>query len=96
MTTVAWMERLSIRCGKFTVCSFIRSSQSFLNPGSGAEREIPRYQRRGAIIVLGMFALAKREIVIERTETLLRIGLGPHGKVNYVTLSRIVNPIDNE
>ena len=48
---------------------------------SGADREIPRYQRRGAIIVLGMFALAKREIVTERTDTLLKVGLGSLGKV---------------
>lgn len=48
----------------------------------GAEREIPRFQRRGAIIVLGMFALARSEIVTDRVDTLLRIGLGPLGRVS--------------
>ena len=47
----------------------------------GADRDIPRFQRRGAIIVLGMFAVARREIVTDRTDTLLKIGLGPLGKV---------------
>jgi condensin complex subunit 1 len=39
-------------------------------------------QRRGAIIILGMLAVAKREVVTERVDTLLKIGLGPLGKVN--------------
>jgi condensin complex subunit 1 len=47
-----------------------------------AEREIPRFQRRGAIIVLGMFALARSEIITDRVETLLRIGLGSLGRVS--------------
>ncbi|KAF8309106.1 hypothetical protein DL93DRAFT_2063311 [Clavulina sp. PMI_390] len=49
-----------------------------------ADREIPRFQRRGAIIVLGMFALAKGEIVTDRVDTLLRIGLGPLGRTDLV------------
>lgn len=48
----------------------------------GADQEIPRVQRRGAIIILGMLALAKREVVTERVDTLLRVGLGPLGKVS--------------
>ena len=89
--TVAWMETLSVHCGKLTVrTALIRLVDT--DSGSGADREIPRYQRRGAIIVLGMFALAKREIVTERTDTLLRIGLGPHGKVNLAALSRTIDP----
>ncbi|KAJ9103245.1 hypothetical protein QFC21_002668 [Naganishia friedmannii] len=47
----------------------------------GTEREIPRAQRRGAIIILGMLARAKREIMTERVETLLKTGLGPAKKV---------------
>lgn len=42
---------------------------------------IPKAQRRGAIIILGMLAKAKTEIVSEKVELLLRIGLGPLGKV---------------
>ncbi|EIW67908.1 hypothetical protein TREMEDRAFT_32861 [Tremella mesenterica DSM 1558] len=44
-----------------------------------AEQEIPKAQRQGAIIILGMLALAKREVVTERVDSLLRIGLGPLG-----------------
>ncbi len=50
----------------------------------GTEQEIPKLQRRGAIIILGMLALAKRDIVTERTDTLLKIGLGQHGKSDLV------------
>lgn len=44
-------------------------------------KPIDKAQRRGAIIILGMLAIAKREIVTERVDTLLRIGLGPLGQV---------------
>lgn len=48
---------------------------------TGAEKEIPRGQRRGAIIVLGMIAAARRSVVTDRVDTLIRIGLGKRGKV---------------
>lgn len=48
----------------------------------GTNKEIPRFQRRGAIIVLGMFAAPKPEVVADHVETLLKIGLGPRGKVS--------------
>lgn len=44
------------------------------------KREISRTQRRGAIIVLGMLATANPEIVVGEMETMLRTGLGPHGR----------------
>lgn len=44
------------------------------------KQQISRSQRRGAIIVLGMLALAKPEIVIKELETILRVGLGPLGR----------------
>lgn len=44
------------------------------------KREISRTQRRGAIIVLGMLATASPEIVVSDMETMLRTGLGPHGR----------------
>lgn len=47
----------------------------------GSEKDLPRQQRRGAIIILGMLAVAKREVVTERLDALLKIGLGPWGKV---------------
>ncbi|KAI5475738.1 hypothetical protein MNV49_000900 [Pseudohyphozyma bogoriensis] len=47
-------------------------------------KDIPRFQRRGAIIILGMFAAPKPEVVADQVETLLKIGLGPHGKADLV------------
>ncbi|KAI8140581.1 armadillo-type protein [Fennellomyces sp. T-0311] len=41
---------------------------------------IPKEQRRGAIIILGMLAKARTEIVTEKVDALLRIGLGQLGK----------------
>ena len=35
----------------------------------------------GAIIVLGMLALARRQVVTDRVDNLLKIGLGTYGKV---------------
>ncbi|KAH6668634.1 condensin [Plectosphaerella plurivora] len=45
-------------------------------------REISRTQRRGAIIVLGMLATANPEIVVGEMETMLRTGLGSHGRAD--------------
>ncbi|KAI3319802.1 armadillo-type protein [Xylariaceae sp. AK1471] len=46
------------------------------------KREISRSQRRGAIIVLGMLATASPEIVVGEMETMLRWGLGSHGRAD--------------
>lgn len=46
------------------------------------KQEISKHQRRGAIIVLGMLAIADHEIVIKEMTTMLRIGLGPLGKAD--------------
>ena len=46
-------------------------------------REISRTQRRGAIIVLGMLALADPSIVLRETETMLAVGLGQHGTEDF-------------
>ncbi|KAI5790743.1 armadillo-type protein [Peziza echinospora] len=46
------------------------------------KREISKKQRRGAIIVLGMLALAEPEIIVKELETILRIGLGPLGRAD--------------
>ncbi|WVQ76449.1 hypothetical protein IAR50_006116 [Cryptococcus sp. DSM 104548] len=48
------------------------------------DQEIPKPQRQGAIIILGMLGLAKREVVTERVENLLKIGLGPLGMHDLV------------
>jgi condensin complex subunit 1 len=47
-------------------------------------KPIDKAQRRGAIIILGMLAIAKREVVTERVDTLLKIGLGPLGQEDLV------------
>lgn len=49
---------------------------------TGSERPLPKAQRRGAVIILGMLALARRSVVADRVETLVKIGLGSLGKVS--------------
>lgn len=46
----------------------------------GVQKDISKNQRRGAIIVLGMLALADQQIVVKEMETIVRIGLGSYGK----------------
>lgn len=60
----------------------------------GTEQEIPKLQRQGAIIILGMLALAKREVVTERVEMLLKIGLGPLGMVRYQLDDAFMNDVE--
>ncbi|THW49623.1 hypothetical protein D6D25_04176 [Aureobasidium pullulans] len=62
-------------------------------------REISKNQRRGAIIVLGMLALADPDIIVKEMETCLRIGLGVYGRTDLVlakftciALMRMNNP----
>ncbi|ELU37190.1 mitotic chromosome condensation-related protein [Rhizoctonia solani AG-1 IA] len=50
------------------------------SPNIGTDKDIPKAQRRGAIVVLGMIAVAKPKVVTERIDTLLHVGLGPLGK----------------
>ena len=46
------------------------------------KKEISKNQRRGAIVVLGMLALADPDIVVREMEAMLRIGLGNLGKAD--------------
>lgn len=46
------------------------------------KQEISKNQRRGAIIVLGMLAMAEPDIVVKEMGTMLRIGLGSHGRAD--------------
>lgn len=48
------------------------------------KKDISKSQRRGAIIVLGMLALADPDIVVREMETCLRIGLGAIGRRDLV------------
>lgn len=65
----------------------------------GVRKEISKNQRRGAIIVLGMLALADPEIIVKEMEVCLRVGLGSLGrsdlvlaKFTCVALMRMNNP----
>jgi condensin complex subunit 1 len=44
-------------------------------------KDISMAQRRGAIMILGMLAVANPEYVADHVDLLLSIGLGPLGKV---------------
>lgn len=55
----------------------------------GSERSLPRMQRRGAVIILGMLALAKRSVVADRAEVLVKTGLGNLGKVRWHLISDV-------
>lgn len=46
------------------------------------KKDISKTQRRGAIIILGMLALADPDIVAREVDTLLKIGLGQFGKTD--------------
>ncbi|KAH9912294.1 non-SMC mitotic condensation complex subunit 1-domain-containing protein [Epithele typhae] len=52
-----------------------------------SSKGLPTRQRRGAVIVLSMLALAKREVVANHVEILMNVGLGDKGK-NDLTLAR--------
>jgi hypothetical protein len=52
----------------------------------GSDRNLPKQQRRGAIIILAMLALARRHVVMEKVDVLLKVGLGAFGKVSSVSL----------
>ena len=71
--------------GRFTVrCTSINSlarAPIIIFVLLGSDKQLPKPQRRGAIIILGMLALARRSVVTERVDTLLKVGLGPLGKV---------------
>ncbi|KAG6829705.1 hypothetical protein H0H92_003740 [Tricholoma furcatifolium] len=50
-------------------------------------KQLPKAQRRGAIAILAMLALAKRSVLTDRVDVMLKTGLGPLGKAD-LTLAR--------
>jgi len=72
------MRMSSISYGRSTV-SHYRSWRILME---ATDTPVPKPQRQGAIIILGMLAVAKREVVTEQVENLLKIGLGQHGMVS--------------
>jgi hypothetical protein len=64
----------------------------------GSDRPLPKQQRRGAIIIIGMLALARRSVVQDRVDVLLKIGLGPMGKVSQSLHPRniyLISPVEH-
>ncbi|PPQ81973.1 hypothetical protein CVT25_014624 [Psilocybe cyanescens] len=53
----------------------------------GKEKHLPKPQRRGAIMIIGMLALSDQNILTEKVEVMLKVGLGPLGKTDP-TLAR--------
>ncbi|KAJ7510292.1 non-SMC mitotic condensation complex subunit 1-domain-containing protein [Mycena galericulata] len=51
------------------------------------QKKLPKEQRQGAIIILGMLALAKRGVLTDHVDVMLKVGLGPLGKAD-LTLAR--------
>ena len=47
-------------------------------------REMSKTQRRGSILVLGMLAMADPNIIVQEIESMLRVGLGSHGRADLV------------
>lgn len=81
--------------GKSTVSSLLYEIFATIDTHPlGSERPLPKPQRRGAIIILGMLALARRSVVTERVDTLLKVGLGPLGKVEMHLLQMDVSFTD--
>ena len=75
----------STSCGKFTVSVVLSAGTAGLMCAlaySNPARELPKQQRRGAAIILGMLAVASPRVVETRREDLIKIGLGARGKVN--------------
>jgi condensin complex subunit 1 len=50
----------------------------------GVNKDISRAQRRGAIIVLGMIAVADQNMIVKETDTMLRVGLGLWGRADLI------------
>ncbi|KAF7330363.1 Condensin complex subunit 1 [Mycena venus] len=50
-------------------------------------KSLPKAQRQGAIIILGMLALAKRGVLTDHVDVMLKVGLGHLGKAD-LTLAR--------
>jgi condensin complex subunit 1 len=43
---------------------------------------LPKPQRRGTILILGMLALSKKDVLMDKVDVMLKVGLGSRGKVS--------------
>lgn len=64
--------------------------QRVLNGSPGINKSLPKAQRQGAIIILGMLALAKRGVLTDHVDVMLKIGLGHLGKVGHFFHGRLI------
>jgi len=55
----------------------------------GSKRRLSKPQRRGAIIILGMMAVAKRGVVTDKVDIMLKYGLGLTVKV-FLSVSALL------
>ncbi|KAG6862913.1 hypothetical protein C0995_008159, partial [Termitomyces sp. Mi166 len=49
---------------------------------TGTNKQLPKAQHHGAIAIHGMLAIAKRSVLTNRVDIMLKIGLGPFGKAD--------------
>ena len=72
-----------------TLTHLARSALSDAEPTRpGSERPLPRLQRRGAVIILGMLAVARRSVISDSVDVLIKIGLGKLGQVFFIVHPR--------
>jgi len=50
---------------------------------TGKEKLLPKPQQRGAIIILGMLAVARKSVVTNKVDAMLKIWPGAVGRVSY-------------
>ena len=48
----------------------------------GSDKNLPKPQRRGTILILGMLALSKKDVLMDKVDVMLQVGLGHRGKVS--------------
>ncbi len=86
--------KLLASCGRSTVRSlwrgdFLVNCINFFFLASN--KLLPKPQRRGAIVILGMLALAKHNILseLDHVDTMLKVGLGALGRVSTAIISSL-------
>jgi len=48
----------------------------------GSDMNLPKPQRRGTILILGMLALSKKDVLMDKVDVMLKVGLGHRGQVS--------------
>ncbi len=87
---------LLAKCGTSSVSLdhlYFTEHIALLNMSTGSDRPLPKQQLRGAVIILGMLALARRSVVADHVEVLVKIGLVRKGHVCRLECSLIRVPL---